>query len=180
MFHYSLSFKKETQPGKVSLPFCFEADMGLPADQARQEWITALTNPETSWLWPKQYSIPKVEDPPIKQGGFFHLTYQMPDPANLEAGTTEYIYDYSILRWEPETLLFQYQAEPEEGKVHPFTGGGTVTITPVGDNLSHIKWAGAYHHDGRRQGAEDVFANFFTLFFTSMAKNIRTHYGLTE
>ena len=180
MFHYSLNFGKETEPGKVSLPFCFEADMALPVDQARQEWVTALTDPVNSWLWPKQYSLPHIAEPPIKQGGFFSLVYQMPDPANPDAGTTEYTYDYSIVRWEPDTLLFQYQSELEDGKVHPFTGGGTVTITEAGPGLSHIKWQGAYSHNGNRQSAEDVFANFFTLFFTSMAKNIRQHHGLSH
>lgn len=180
MFHYSLNFRKETEPGRVSLPFCFEANTALPVEKLRQEWITALTNPLDSWLWPKQYSLPRVAEPPIREGGEFSLVYQMPDPANLEAGTTEYTYDYSIIRWEPDTLLFQYQSELEDGKVHPFSGGGTVTITEGDTNLSHIKWAGAYHHNGNRQGAEDVFANFFTLFFTSMAKNIRQHHGLPQ
>ena len=180
MFHYSLNFSKETAPGKVSLPFCFEADIALPAAQMREEWITALTNPRQSWLWPIAFSVPRVETPPIKQGGFFSLVYQMPDPVNLAAGTTEYTYDYSILRWEPQTLLFQYESALEDGKVHPFSGGGTITITESGDGRSRLKWQGAYHHSGNRQSAEDVFAHYFSLFFTAMAKNIRLNHGLPQ
>lgn len=180
MFHYSLNFSKETEPGKVSLPFCFEADMALPVQEARKEWITAISDPDNSWLWPREYSIPHLEQAPISVGGFFHLIYQMPDPTKPDQGSTEYRYDYSIVRWEPDTLLFQYQAEFDNDRVHPFSGGGTVTITEVGPGISRLKWAGAYHHTGNRQSAEDVFANFFTLFFTSLAKNIRRHHGLTQ
>jgi hypothetical protein len=177
MFHYSIFFSKETEPDLVSLPFCFEADIALPADAMQREWVTALTDPARSWLWPKELSLPTVAEPPIRQGGYFSLAYQMPDPANLNAPPKHYVYDYSIVRWHPEEMLFQYQAENGNGKKHPFMGGGTVTITSTGPDQCRFKWQGAYKHTGNRQGAEDVFAHYFSLFFTTMAKNIRQHFG---
>lgn len=178
MFHYSIFFSKETEGELVSLPFCFECAIPLPTAEVRKEWVTALTNPQASWLWASSLSLPHVEDPPLKVGGFFYLAYQMPDPANLAAGPKAYRYDYSILRWEPgETTVFQYQAENGDGRRHPFTGGGTVTISPVDASHTRFQWKGAYMHRGNRQAAEDVFAHYFSLFFTTMAKNVRVHFG---
>lgn len=177
MFHYSIYFSKETEPGMTSLPFCFEADVALSAAEMQQEWITALTDPQRSWLWPRELSLPTVEEPPIKQGGYFSLAYQMPDPSNLAAGPNHYVYDYSIVQWQTNPMLFQYQAEHGDGRRHPFLGGGTVTIAETGPNRCRFKWQGAYKHRGNRQGAEDVFAHYFSLFFTTMAKNIRLHFG---
>lgn len=180
MFHYSIFFSKETEPDLISLPFCFEADIALPADKVQQEWITALTDPDNSWLWPRALSRPTVETPPIAEGGFFNLSYQMPDPANLAAGPQHYVYDYRIVQWKTDPMVFQYEAVNGNGRVHPFMGGGTVTITPIDDGSCRFKWQGAYKHTGNRQGAEDVFAHYFSLFFTTVAKNIRKHFGPTH
>lgn len=178
MFHYSIFFSKETEGELVSLPFCFECVMPLPAADVRREWITALTHPRASWLWPSSLSLPHVEEPPLGTGGFFRLAYQMPDPANLAAGSKAYEYDYSIVRWEPgEPTVFQYQAENGNGRRHPFMGGGTVTISPIDAGSTRFQWKGAYLHRGNRQAAEDVFAHYFSLFFTTMAKNVRLHFA---
>lgn len=176
MFHYSLNFGKDTEADDVTLPFCFDAAIGLPAALMHREWADTFTAPAPGWFWPRELSVPSLEGPSIQQGGFFRLAYQMPDPGDLAAPPKQYNYDYSIVRWDPsETMVFQYQAEHGGHRRHPFRGGGTVTITPTSPDQCRLTWKGAYTHRGNRQSAEDVFAHYFSLFFTTMAKNIRMH-----
>jgi hypothetical protein len=177
MFHYSIFFSKETEGELVSLPFRFEADVGVDAAALEAEWLNAFEDPHGSWLWPSELSLPAAEGGELKTGAFFQLAYAMPDPGDLGAAPKHYTYDYSVQRFERGPMVFAYQAEHGDGRRHPFTGGGTVSVLPGADGQCRLRWEGAYRHTGNRQGAEDVFAHYFSLFFTTMAKNIRLHHA---
>jgi hypothetical protein len=177
LFHYSLNFAKETEASEVSLPFCFEVAIGDSLENVQREWLDSFTSAGGRWLWPRDLSIPTLEGPEIAVGCYFNLAYQMPDPGNLGAPPKQYVYHYSVTQWERagSRMVFRYQAEHGGYRKHPFRGGGTVTIEPAGERQCRLRWKGAYLHNGNRQGAEDVFAHYFSLFFTTMAKNVRVN-----
>lgn len=175
MFHYSIFFSKETDGAEVTLPFRFEADIGVDADSLEAEWLAAFEDPKASWLWPSDLSLPSADGGELKTGAFFRLSYAMPDPSDLGAGPKHYTYDYSVQRFDRGPMVFSYQAENGDGRRHPFMGGGTVSVIPGDEGQCRLRWEGAYRHTGNRQDAEDVFAHYFSLFFTHMAKNIRLH-----
>lgn len=173
---YTLSFSRATEGEYTCLPFSFEATVKLPAREVWNEWNRTLEHHESTWLWPTQYSRPRVDAFPPRAGGVITLVYQMPNPYDLAAPPRHLEYDFDITACDAEAMYLDYT----EGAIHPFLGGGRVSVTAIDEHSCAFRWAGMYKHLSERKSREaagDIFAYYFNMFFTALAQNIRKNVG---
>lgn len=171
---YTITFTRSIDGDYTCLPFSFDATVKLPARAVWKEWLGTLSDHENSWLWPTQYSRPRVSVWPPEAGAVITLIYQMPNPYDLSAPPRHLEYDFDITACSDEEMYLNYT----EGAVHPFLGGGRVSVTPIDDGHCTFTWAGEYKHLSERQSrqqAGDIFAYYFNMFFTALAQNIRAN-----
>lgn len=178
MHNYTISVTREVDDDFISFPFRFEVTVKLPAAKLWEQWEMTHKNYQKSWLWPTQYSQPVLDEWPPKKGGMFRLTYQIPNPHDPSRPKKNAAYQFHILEWDNDEMLFAYRATDD----HPFLeGGGSVKVSPIDDNRCRLVWEGKYRHAAGDPGKEaqgDVFAFFLCSFFTATAQNIKKQVGV--
>jgi hypothetical protein len=139
----------------------------LSRDEIWQGLQTALVDAVNSWLWPHELNVPRQEQLPLQEGGFFQTTYRMQNPDSGEV--IERQYRYRTLRWRPQEYVFEYEAQ--EG--HPFRGRAVVSLEQAEDGGTLFKWDGTYHYTAELAAAEEVFSWYFPMFFRRIDQNIK-------
>ena len=126
--------------GTELMKFDARIDTDHPADLVFEQVILGFVDSEKSWVWPNKYeSAPEPLGFEPYQGCHLKMTYYLPRWDDLEKTMPGVTYNYTLKRYEPENLLFQYQSVD-----HPLEGGGTFEAIPTGENTSQFHWSGAY------------------------------------
>jgi hypothetical protein len=171
MHHYSYSWGKESDNEFTYLPYCLEVTVKLPAAAIWQEWVQSLTDHTKCWLWPTQFSQPKVPDLPLREGGGFMLTYQMPNYKDPTGPKMDLTYDYVMLEWKPQKMFCRYEGKGR----HPFRGGGSVSVKAIDEESCKFVWEGRYRYKTGTKGMEGMAsqsARYFNDFLIKAAENI--------
>jgi len=177
MLNYSFEINRETDTDHVYFPFRFKSLVRLPARELWEEWLRTISGEEEGWLWPRKYTQPSVQPLPPQAGGLLLNSYRIPNPHDPSKPDKVTAYEFNIETCDSEAMKFRYRATDD----HPFLeGGGTLTIVPVDEGSSLLKWKGKYRHAKNHDNSEkqgDVFAFFICNFFTVLAQNIKSKVG---
>jgi hypothetical protein len=180
MHNYTFEINRESDPDHVYFPFRFQASVRLPARELWEEWLRTISGVEGSWLWPRRYTQPSVRPGPPQVGGLLLNSYRIPNPHDPSKPDKVTAYEFHIEICDNEAMKFKYRATDD----HPFLeGGGTLTVVPVDEGSSLLRWNGKYRHANDHDYSEkqgDVFAFFICNFFTVLAQNIKTAVGFDD
>ena len=173
MRDYTFSMTRESESGVVRYPYCFEADVRMPAGDVWREWVATLIDYRNSWLWPLRYSQPSVVDGLVEKGGRVVMTYQVPNPYDASKPDKNVSHEFDITQHDEQEMFFEYLTTDS----HAFLkGGGSFHVKPVGEPTSALTWQGEYRHDtgdARTEAQGDAFPFYLCTFFTAAAQNIR-------
>ncbi|MXW49255.1 MAG: hypothetical protein F4X81_08310 [Gammaproteobacteria bacterium] len=173
MHEYTLSTTRESDSGLVKYPYCFEANVGMPAGNLWREWLATLVDYRNSWLWPLRYSQPSVENGLVETGGRVIMTYQIPNPYDSSKPDKNVTHEFDITQFNEGNMFFEYLTTDE----HTFLkGGGSFQVEPVNEQSCALTWQGEYRHatgDARLEAQGDAFPYYLCTFFTAAAQNIR-------
>ena len=173
MHDYTLSTSRESESGLVRYPYCFEANVRMPARDVWRQWIATLIDHRKSWLWPTRYSQPSVEGGLLEEGGRVIMTYQIPNPYDATKPDKNVSHEFDITRFNEREMFFEYLTTD----IHTFLkGGGAFQVKAIGEKSCTLTWQGEYRHDtgdARTEAQGDAFPFYLCTFFTAAAQNIR-------
>ena len=143
---------REAKGEEVVLRFNIELNTAQPAQLMFEQLVLAFWNSDKSWIWPSEYEYcPRPPEGGFREGCLLEMHYRIPhynDPAVIVGETS---YTYTIPRYRPEEMLFEYLAVE-----HPLKGGAVIRVVPLSDFNSQIRWNIEWRHTGSKKAQMSV------------------------